>query len=77
MPPMTLTVARCYADAVSRAGAARPHPFCLEDGRQLAEVSEAGGLVLTDPWRELTHDEAERLASWLMTHFVQEHDAGP
>ena len=74
---MKPTVARCYADAVSRAGTARPHPFCLEDGRQLAEVSEAGGLVLTDPWRELTHDEAERLASWLMTHFVQEHDAGP
>ena len=71
------TAARYYADAASRAVAARPHPFCLEDGRQLAEVSEAGGLVLSDPWRELTHAEAELLASWLMSNFVQEHDAGP
>ena len=74
---MKLSAARCYADAVSRAVAARPHSFCLEDGRQLAEVSETGGLVLTDPGREMTHEEAERLASWLMTHFVQERYAGP
>ena len=69
---MRPTAARLYADAVRRVAAARPHPCRLDDERQLAEVSESGGLVLTDPGRELTAAEAERLASWLMTHFVQE-----
>ena len=73
---VTPSAARLYADAISRAAAAKPHPFALPDG-QLAEVSETGGLVLTDPWRELTHEEAERLASWLMTYFVQEQYTGP
>lgn len=73
---MKPSAAKVYADAVSRAAADRPAPFALPDG-QLAEVSETGGLVLTDPWRELTHEEAEGLASWLMTHFVQERYAGP
>ena len=48
----------------------RPDPLILPDGQQLAEVSEDGGLVLTDPGRPLTPDDTAQFLGWLMAVYL-------